>query len=128
MWGEILNVFAIILTTTAVGSGLFAVGRQETWDFPQGIKPYLQGNSRALLYALIVVTSCVSVAHFAFMLDWFIFDRGEGLSSALNVARLVWHCIVALSFIGMHMWAKFHRQTRRGQPDRFFWGAGRGST
>lgn len=122
MFNELALFLAIGLTFGAVVSGIFAVGKQKTWDFPQGFREYQRGNSRALLYGIVIFTTCLSVCHFAFVLDWLLFDRGVTTPPVVNAARLVWHCGVAVAFIAIHLWAKFHRKNRLGQPDQYFWG------
>lgn len=126
MASDALNMLAICLTLASILSGFLAVGKREWWDFDSGPSEYLKGNSRAWLYAIVAVSTCLSVYHFVLMLDWAVSNSNEEIGESRAIARLLFHCLVASVFINLHFWTRKHRKMRVGQPDRYLWGNGHG--
>lgn len=120
---EYVNVAAIIVAWASFAMGFVAVGRKGRWDFGNGLGPYLAGNSRALLYALLIVTMIMSLIHAMLLTDWLLVDLA--IKSPLGIVRryswMVWHLSIEMALAGLHCWIWRHRVDRYGQPDRYFW-------
>lgn len=119
---EYLNILAILLSTASVITGYLAVGKLGLWEFPKGLKPYLEGNSRAWLYILVICTTIVSLLHMTLLTDWYIQDAvlKNPLGSVRLYSWMTWHCLIEVAFTGLHIWAKRYRMARQDTPVTYF--------
>lgn len=123
---EHLNLIAILVAAFGFGSGIWAVGPRGLWDFPSGVKPYLEGNSRAYLYAIIMVTTIGSGWHTILLIDWYLQSLlvKEPIGEMRRSAWHSWHTFIELAITGLHIYARRLREARIDQPATHLGGAG----
>ena len=123
---EHLNLIAILVAAFGFGSGIWAVGPRGLWDFPGGVRPYLNGNSRAWLYAIVMLTTIGAGWHMALLIDWYLqaLTVKQPLGEARRFSWLSWYVFIELAITGLHIYARRWREARIDQPATQLGGAG----
>jgi hypothetical protein len=108
---EALQLLALVTATMAIISGFIVLAPKNFWRFPDGIQPYLEGQSTAWFYLTVCGSTILSILHLLLLSHWVLTDGHNQIGGILNSIWMGWHILTSLFVVGLHF-IIFHLRSR----------------
>ncbi|MGE8141841.1 hypothetical protein ACQKOE_07685 [Novosphingobium sp. NPDC080210] len=109
---------AILMTSIAALSGIFAVGSGRHWQFE--VRDYFRGKRNAILYLWVVTSTIFSICHSGFLVDYGIANFGQPRPG--DVKWMVIHSVAGFLLTCAHAFVASTLAKEVGPTDKFLWG------
>lgn len=108
---------ALICTSLAALSGIFAVGSGRHWVFT--VADYFRGKRNAILYLWVITSTIFSICHSAVILEH---GLTHGWAAGENLKWFTIHAIAGILFVFAHMFVAATLAKEVGPVDKYLWG------
>lgn len=87
----------VVFALLSILTGWLVVARSHMWTFPCGIKPYLEGDRRAYIYLVTVVSMLIASSHMLLLL-------GDIMVDQVPPTRGLLYLTISILTCGVHLW------------------------
>lgn len=120
--GTNLILLAVLMSSIAALTGIFAVGNGRHWKF--NVLDYFRGKRNAILYLWVTFSTIFSICHSGVLIEWGLkVDWTLQNSQALKWAMI--HASIGVLLVFAHLFVASTLSKEVGPVDKYLWGAKR---